>query len=66
MLYQSRLLFTDKTGAQELKNELKKVRTDGKGGHLDEGEPCIDYSDALDYSATPDMNKLMSYKLRRY
>jgi len=66
MLYQSRLLFTDKQGSQDLKNELKKVRTDGKGGHLDEGEPCIDFSDALDYSATPDMHQLMSYKLRRH
>jgi hypothetical protein len=40
---------------------LRKVRTDGKGGHLDEGKAETDFNDSLDYSLTPHLKKLSDY-----
>lgn len=64
LLYQKRLLFTER--ASTVKYALAKIRTDGKGGHLDDGTENIDINDALDYTITPVMNRLMSYKMRVY
>jgi len=60
LLHRNRMIFTDKPGAQTMKVMLSKIRTDGKGGHLDESDPWIDYSDSLDYSITPDMHGIMA------
>ena len=60
LLHRNRMIFTDKPGAQKLKVMLSKIRTDGKGGHLDENDPWIDYNDSLDYSITPDMHGIMA------
>ncbi len=65
LLHQGRLLFTDMQGSQKLKTMLSRVKTDGKGGHLDESTIEMDYNDAFDYSLTPVMHNLMSFKRRK-
>jgi hypothetical protein len=62
LLYQKRLLFTEK--AEETRYALARIRADGKGGHIDDESISIDYNDSLDYALTPAMNKLMSYRMR--
>ena len=62
LLYQKRLLFTEKADNQRY--ALAKIRADGKGGHVDDSSENIDFNDSLDYALTPAMNKLMSYKMR--
>ena len=62
LLYQKRLLFTEKADNQRY--ALAKIRADGKGGHIDDSTENIDYNDSLDYALTPAMNKLMSYRMR--
>lgn len=62
LLYQKRLLFTEK--AENQRYALAKIRADGKGGHVDDSSENIDFNDSLDYALTPAMNKLMSYKMR--
>lgn len=62
LIYQHRLLFTDLAGSQALKNNLAKVKSDGKDGQVDDGQEWIDDSDALDYSLTPRKNSLMSVR----
>lgn len=61
LLHQKRLLFVKDYGAGDTAFYLKKIRTDGKGGHLDEGKAETDYNDSLDYSLTPHMKKLSDY-----
>ena len=60
LLFQYRLLFSDLKGAQELKTNLSKIKSDGKDGQIDDGQEWIDDSDALDYALTPRKNSLMS------
>lgn len=62
LLYQKRLLFTEK--AEAVKQAISKIRADGKGGHIDDGSEVIDFNDSLDYTLTPVMNRLMSYKMK--
>jgi hypothetical protein len=62
LLYQKRLLFTEK--AEPLKNALSKIRRDGAGGIIDDGSVNIDYNDSFDYTITPVANRLMSYKMK--
>jgi hypothetical protein len=62
LLYQKRLLFTEK--AEACRYALAKIRADGKGSHIDDGSINIDYNDSLDYALTPVMIRLMSYKMR--
>ncbi len=62
LLYQKRLLFTEK--AENQRYALAKIRADGKGSHIDDSSENIDFNDSLDYALTPAMNKLMSYKMR--
>lgn len=64
LLHSNRLLFTSKPGAQEVKKMLTKMKTDGKGGHLEEDKPWNDYNDALDYSLTPDMHSIMAVSFK--
>jgi hypothetical protein len=64
LLYQKRLLFTER--ADNVRYALAKIRADGKGGHVDDGSINIDFNDSLDYSLTPAMQRLMSYKMRAY
>jgi hypothetical protein len=64
LLHQNRLVFTDLPGSQRVKQMLNKMKSDGKGGHLEENAPWNDYNDALDYSLTPEMFGLMSVKRR--
>lgn len=61
LLHQKRLLFIRDFGAVDTALMLRKIRTDGKGGHLDEGKSETDYNDALDYSLTPHLKKLSDY-----
>jgi len=61
LLHQKRLLFVRDFGAKDTAAMLKKIRSDSKGGHLDEGTAEIDYNDSLDYSLTPHMKKLSDY-----
>ena len=61
LLHQKRLLFVRDFGAKDAAFMLKKMKTDGKGGHLDEGKAETDYNDSLDYSLTPHLKKLSDY-----
>lgn len=62
LIFQHRLIFTDLNGAQALKNNLAKIKSDGKDGQIDDGQEWIDDSDALDYALTPRKNYLMSVR----
>lgn len=53
LLMQGRMHFSDTPGSAKLVNALRRVRSDGKDGHIDEDTPEIDYSDALDYALEP-------------
>jgi PBSX family phage terminase large subunit len=61
LLHQHRLLFVRTYGAIDTANMLKRLKSDQKGGHLDEGKPEMDFNDSLDYSLTPHMKKLSDY-----
>ena len=61
LLHQNRLLFVRDFGGKDTALMLKKIKTDGRGGHLDEGKAEMDYNDALDYSLTPHLKKLSDY-----
>ena len=61
LLHQKRLLFVRNFGGKEMASMLRKMKTDGKGGHLDDNKSENDYNDALDYSLTPHMKKLSDY-----
>ena len=61
LLHQKRLLFVNDFSARDTALMLKKMKTDGKGGHLDEGKAETDYNDSLDYSLTPHLKKLSDY-----
>ena len=61
LLHQNRLLFVNDFGGRDTALMLRKIKTDGKGGHLDENKAEIDYNDSLDYSLTPHMKKLSDY-----
>jgi hypothetical protein len=61
LLHQSRMLFVEDFGGKDTALMLRKIKTDGRGGHLDEGNTETDYNDALDYSITPHLRKLSDY-----
>jgi hypothetical protein len=61
LLHQNRLLFVKDFGAKDTAMMLKKIKTDGRGGHLDENKSEMDYNDSLDYSLTPHLKKLSDY-----
>jgi hypothetical protein len=61
LLHQNRLLFVKDFGGKETAMMLKKIKTDGRGGHLDENKSEMDYNDSLDYSLTPHLKKLSDY-----
>lgn len=61
LLHQKRLLFVNDFGAKDTAFMLRKMKTDGKGGHLDEGKAETDFNDSLDYSLTPHLKKLSDY-----
>jgi hypothetical protein len=61
LLHQKRLLFVQDFGGEDMAYYLKKMKTDGKGGHLDESKKENDYNDALDYSLTPHLKKMADY-----
>jgi len=61
LLHQKRLLFVQDFGGKDMAFYLKKMKTDGKGGHLDEEKTENDYNDALDYSITPHLKKLSDF-----
>lgn len=62
LLHRKRLLFVRDFGAMEVASALRKIKTDGKGGVLDENKPENDDNDALDYALTPHMNKLSEFE----
>ena len=53
LLFQNRMIFTNLTGSSQVAIQLKRVRSDGKDGHVDNDAPEIDYSDSLDYALEP-------------
>jgi hypothetical protein len=55
------MLFVEDFGGKDTALMLRKIKTDGRGGHLDEGNTETDYNDALDYSITPHLRKLSDY-----
>lgn len=59
LLHQGRLKFYIE--AEEVAKELRKIKSDGKGRHIDNGEVCIDFNDSLDYSLTPHIKKLSMF-----
>lgn len=61
LLHQKRLLFVEDTGAADMAFYLKKMKTDGRGGHIDDEKTENDYNDALDYSLTPHLKKMSDY-----
>jgi len=63
LLFQNRMIFTNTHGCAKLINNLKKVRSNGKDGHIDEDAPEIDYSDALDYALEPISFRLTTKKI---
>lgn len=65
LLKQGRLMFSDLDGAKKMVDMLKIVKDNGKGEHIDNNTPEIDYSDSLDYSLEPNINKMALYKFRR-
>lgn len=65
LLNQGRWYFSDKPGAQKAKRMLTKIKTDGKGGHMDDGTEEIDYSDGMDYGMAPMVPILKNFRLQR-
>lgn len=65
LIKQFRLVFVNNDEGRKMVNMLKQVKEDGKGGHVDNNTPEIDYSDSLDYSLEPNFNKMAIYKFRR-
>lgn len=65
LLNQHRWLFTDNPGAQKAKRMMTKIKTDGKGGHLDDKELWIDYSDSQDYGMAPMVQQIRNFKMTR-
>lgn len=63
LLFQNRIIFSDTPGVDKLYNNLKRVRSDGKGGHIDDDAPEIDYSDSFDYSMEPITFRLATKKI---
>ena len=61
LLHQKRLLFVRDFGAKDMAAMIRKVKSDKRGGHLDEGKAEMDYNDSLDYSLTPHLKKLSDY-----
>ena len=61
LLHQKRLLFVRDFGAKDMAAMIRKVKSDQRGGHLDEGKAEMDYNDSLDYSLTPHLKKLSDY-----
>ena len=59
LLHSERLLFVNDFGGADTAKMLRKIKTDGKGGQLDDNKPENDYTDALDYSLTPRYRKLI-------
>jgi hypothetical protein len=62
LLHQNRMLFVKDFGALDYAKALRKMKTDGKGGVIDDNKPENDYNDAGDYAMTPHYNKLSNYK----
>lgn len=62
LIHQNRMLFVKDFGAIDYAKALRKLKTDGKGGVIDDNKPENDYNDAGDYSMTPHYNKLSNYK----
>lgn len=58
LIYNDRLLFTNRPGALEARRQLAKVK--GRMGEtIDENMLHNDYNDGLDYSLTPNMTRLL-------
>jgi hypothetical protein len=62
LIHTNRMLFVKDFGAVDYAKALRKMKTDGKGGVIDDNKPENDYNDAGDYSMTPHYNKLSNYK----
>lgn len=64
LLFQNRIVFSTEPGSGRLINQLKRVRSDGKDGHIDDKDaPEIDYSDSLDYALEPISFRLGTNKI---
>jgi hypothetical protein len=58
LIYNDRLLFTNRPGALEARRQLAKVKGH-MGETIDENMLHNDYNDGLDYSLTPNMTRLL-------
>ncbi len=58
LIYNDRLLFNSREGALEVKRQLAKVKGH-MGETIDDNMLHNDYNDALDYSLTPNMTRLL-------
>ena len=63
LLFQNRIIFSNTHGSAKMVNALKRIRSDGKDGHVDENTPEIDYSDSFDYALEPISFRLGMKKL---
>jgi len=65
LIKQFRLMFVNSKSVHKMADMLKVVKDDGKGGHVDDNTPEIDYSDSLDYALEPYETRMAIYKFRR-
>jgi hypothetical protein len=65
LIKQFRLMFVNSKSVHKMVDMLKVVKDDGKGGHVDDNTPEIDYSDSLDYALEPYETRMAIYKFRR-
>ncbi len=66
MMYKDRMLFTDSEGAQEVRRQLLKIKSDGTGGYLEEDKIHNDYQDAWFYTFTRHLKRLSRYILNAH
>ena len=59
LIHSERMIFANGYGGEIVAKMLKKVKSDGKGGVLDDNTPEVDDFDALCYSITPNYKKLI-------
>lgn len=58
LIHNDRLLFVRDYGAIDTAKHLKKLKSDGKGGVIDDNLPENDYWDSFMYGVTPHIKKL--------
>ena len=62
LIHSDRVLFVRDFGAKDTAKHLKKLKSDGKGGVIDDNLPENDYWDSGMYTITPHIKKLTDAK----